>query len=58
MWDTGWKGMVNKIFHVAMLVLLCSLCIVVGILCSRFLGLQVQKMKDELYLVVPVVFFS
>ena len=50
--------MVNKIFHVAMLVLLCSLCIVVGILCSRFLGLQVQKMKDELYLVVPVVFFS
>ena len=48
--------MTNKIFRstvfVAVLVLLCSLGIVVGVLYSHFTGVQVQQLKDELSLAV------
>ena len=48
--------MTNKIFRstvfVAVLVLLCSLSIVVGILYNHFTGVQVQQLKDELSLAV------
>ena len=48
--------MTNKIFRstvfVAVIVLLCSLSIVVGILYSHFTGVQVQQLKDELSLAV------
>ena len=48
--------MVSKIFHstvfVAVLVLLCSLGIVVGVLYSHFTDVQVQQLKDELSLAV------
>ena len=48
--------MTNKIFRstvfVAVLVLLCSLGIVVGVLYSYFTGVQVRQLKDELSLAV------
>ena len=48
--------MTNKIFRstvfVAVVVLLCSLSIVVGVLYSHFTGVQVQQLKDELSLAV------
>ena len=48
--------MTNKIFRstvfVAVLVLLCSLGIVVGVLYSHFTDVQVQQLKDELSLAV------
>ena len=48
--------MTNKIFRstvfVAVLVLLCSLGIVVGVLYSHFTSVQVQQLKDELSLAV------
>ena len=48
--------MTNKIFRstvfVAVVVLLCSLGIVVGVLYSHFTGVQVQQLKDELSLAV------
>ena len=48
--------MTNKIFRstvlVAVLVLLCSLGIVMGVLYSHFTGVQVQQLKDELSLAV------
>ena len=48
--------MTSKIFRstvfVAVLVLLCSLGIVVGVLYSHFTGVQVQQLKDELSLAV------
>ena len=48
--------MTSKIFRstvfVAVLVLLCSLGIVVGVLSSHFTGVQVQQLKDELSLAV------
>ncbi len=48
--------MTNKIFRstvfVAVLVLLCSLGIVMGVLYNHFTGVQVQQLKDELRLVV------
>ena len=57
MWATVWRqSMTNKIFRstvfVAVLVLLCSLGIVVGVLYSHFTGVQVQQLKDELSLAV------
>ena len=46
--------MTNKIFRstvfVAVLVLLCSLGIVIGVLYNHFTGVQVQQLKDELSL--------
>ena len=48
--------MTNKIFRstvfVAVVVLLCSLGIVVGVLYSHFTGVQIQQLKDELSLAV------
>ncbi len=48
--------MTSKIFRstvfVAVLVLLCSLGIIVGVLYSHFTGVQVQQLKDELSLAV------
>ena len=48
--------MTNKIFRstvfVAVLVLLCSLGIVMGVLYNHFTGVQVQQLKDELSLAV------
>jgi len=48
--------MTSRIFRstvfVAVLVLLCSLGIVVGVLYSHFTGVQVQQLKDELSLAV------
>ena len=48
--------MTNKIFRstvfVAVLVLLCSLGIVMGVLYSHFTGVQVEQLKDELSLAV------
>ena len=48
--------MTNKIFRstvfVAVLVLLCSLGIVMGVLYSHFTGVQIQQLKDELSLAV------
>ena len=48
--------MTSKIFRstvfVAVLVLLCSLGIVMGVLYSHFTGVQVQQLKDELSLAV------
>ena len=48
--------MTSKIFHstvfVAVVVLLCSLGIVMGVLYSHFTGVQVQQLKDELSLAV------
>ena len=48
--------MTSKIFRstvfVAVVVLLCSLGIVVGVLYSHFTGVQVQQLKDELSLAV------
>ena len=48
--------MTNKIFRstvfVAVVVLLCSLGIVMGVLYSHFTGVQVQQLKDELSLAV------
>ena len=57
MWATVWRArMTNKIFRstvfVAVLVLLCSLGIVIGVLYSHFTGVQVQQLKDELSLAV------
>ena len=48
--------MTNKIFRstvlVAVLVLLCSLGVVMGVLYNHFTGVQVQQLKDELSLAV------
>ena len=48
--------MTSKIFRstvfVAVVVLLCSLGIVIGVLYNRFTGVQVQQLKDELSLAV------
>ena len=48
--------MTSKIFRstvfVAVVVLLCSLCIVIGVLYNHFTGVQVQQLKDELSLAV------
>ena len=48
--------MTSKIFRstvlVAVIVLLCSLSIVMGVLYSHFTGVQVQQLKDELSLAV------
>ena len=48
--------MTSKIFHstvfVAVVVLLCSLGIVMGVLYNHFTGVQVQQLKDELSLAV------
>ena len=48
--------MTSKIFHstvfVAVVVLLCSLGIVMGVLYSHFTGVQVEQLKDELSLAV------
>lgn len=48
--------MTSKIFHstvfVAVLVLLCSLGIAMGVLYNHFTGVQVQQLKDELSLAV------
>ena len=48
--------MTSKIFRstvfVAVVVLLCSLGIVIGVLYSHFTGVQVQQLKDELSLAV------
>ena len=48
--------MTSKIFHstvfVAVVVLLCSLGIVIGVLYNHFTGVQVQQLKDELSLAV------
>jgi len=48
--------MTNKIFRstvfVAVVVLLCSLGIVIGVLYNHFTGVQVQQLKDELSLAV------
>ena len=48
--------MTSKIFRstvfVAVVVLLCSLGIVIGVLYNHFTGVQVQQLKDELSLAV------
>ncbi len=48
--------MTSKIFRstvlVAVIVLLCSLCVIMGVLYNHFSGVQVQQLKDELSLAV------
>ena len=48
--------MTSKIFRstvfVAVLVLLCSLSVILGVLYNHFTGVQVQQLKDELSLAV------
>ena len=48
--------MTSKIFRstvfVAVVVLLCSLGIVIGVLYNHFTGVQVEQLKDELSLAV------
>ena len=48
--------MTSKIFRstvvVAVMVLLCSLGIIMGVLYNHFTGVQVQQLKDELSLAV------
>ena len=48
--------MTTKIFHstvfVAVIVLLCSLGVVMGVLYNHFTGVQIQQLKDELSLAV------
>ena len=48
--------MTSKIFHstvfVAVVVLLCSLGIVIGVLYNHFTGVQVEQLKDELSLAI------
>lgn len=48
--------MTNKIFHstmlVAAVVLLCSVGIIMGVLCDYYEGMQIQQLRDELGLAV------
>lgn len=60
MWDIVWRlRMTRKIFRstlfVAVIVLLCSLSVVMGVLYNHFTRVQVEQLKDELSLAVTGV---